>query len=228
MVVLLSALARCGDASGHDLPYERARAAGSPTHNHAGAAFMGRHLLPSFHPDAAASPHVKKCQQLLPGSALARQWEEMQHCTKRCKPHTSTALHNVKNGREFIDHYAVLGVAAAAEPSEIKRVFRELSRKYHPDVNKERYEISAVLDCYDSSSNRRKLTCADAEITGSEDDIYRRITAAYNILSDPDRRASYDSRRLKQIGSGTLTQELSANFEDVLQKQWTTAGHGHV
>jgi hypothetical protein len=229
LVVLLSA-ANCGDASGHDSRghHERARAAGSPTHNHAGTAFMGRHLLPSWHKDAAASSHVKKCPQLLPGSSLERKWEAMPHCTKRCPPHTSTALHNVKTGREFIDHYEVLGVTAAADPSEIKRVFRELSRKYHPDVNKGRYAFTAVLEYHDSSPNRLKLTCAHGEITGSDEDIYRRITAAYNILSDPDRRASYDSRRLMQIGSGALSERLSANFEDALQRQWTTAGDGHV
>ena len=62
------------------------------------------------------------------------------------------------------DYYEVLGVARGASPEDIKRAYRRLARKYHPDVNKE----------------------AGAEET------FKEINRAYEILSEPDVRARYD------------------------------------
>jgi len=100
----------------------------------------------------------------------------------------------------FFHQYQVLGVTAGAEPSEIKRVFRELSRKYHPDVN-------------------RALV---------EEDVYLRITAAYNILSHPEHCAAYDTKRLFQTRPGSSVKQLTNTFENELQRQWTTPVNGHM
>lgn len=65
-----------------------------------------------------------------------------------------------------MDLYALLGLAPGATSSDIKRAYRRLSRRYHPDIN---------------PGDRAAET------------LYRRISEAYQTLVDPDRRRSYDS-----------------------------------
>lgn len=65
---------------------------------------------------------------------------------------------------EFKDYYATLGVPRDAKPDEIKRAYRKLARKYHPDVSKE----------------------PDAELR------FKEVAEAHEALSDPERRAAYD------------------------------------
>ena len=65
---------------------------------------------------------------------------------------------------EFKDYYAVLGLERGAAADEIKKAFRRLARKYHPDVSKE----------------------PDAAARMAE------VNEAHAVLSDPERRAAYD------------------------------------
>jgi curved DNA-binding protein len=65
---------------------------------------------------------------------------------------------------DFKDYYAALGVAKDATADDIKKSFRKLARKYHPDVSKE----------------------PDAEARMKE------VNEAYTVLSDPEKRAAYD------------------------------------
>ncbi len=66
---------------------------------------------------------------------------------------------------DFKDYYAILGVSKTADASEIKRTFRKLARKYHPDVN---------------PNNK----AAEAK--------FKEISEAYEVLSDTDKRKKYD------------------------------------
>lgn len=65
---------------------------------------------------------------------------------------------------EFKDYYQILGVDKAADADAIKKSYRKLARKYHPDVSKE----------------------ADAEARMKE------VNEAYAVLSDLEKRAAYD------------------------------------
>ena len=66
------------------------------------------------------------------------------------------------------DYYKALGVTKGASAEEIKKSYRKLARKYHPDANKG-----------DSASEER----------------FKEISEAYNVLSDSKRRAEYDEAR---------------------------------
>src|SRR5258708_14739811 len=66
---------------------------------------------------------------------------------------------------QFKDYYETLGVPREASAEQIKKAFRRLARKYHPDVSKE----------------------PNAELRMKE------LNEANAVLSDPEKRAAYDA-----------------------------------
>ena len=65
---------------------------------------------------------------------------------------------------EYKDYYTVMGVERDATQAEVKRAYRKLARKYHPDVSKE----------------------SDAE------QRFKEVGEAYAVLKDPEKRTAYD------------------------------------
>ncbi len=65
---------------------------------------------------------------------------------------------------EFKDYYETLSIDRSASDDEIKRAYRRMARKYHPDVSKE----------------------ADADVR------FKEMKEAYEVLKDPKKRAAYD------------------------------------
>ncbi len=91
------------------------------------------------------------------------------------------------------DYYVVLGVSRDASDGDVKRAFRELARKHHPDVNP-----------------------ADAG------EAFREINEAYAVLSDPDARARYDRWGHGDDGSsgfGAVVDAAQDLWNDVLRRR---------
>lgn len=97
---------------------------------------------------------------------------------------------------EFKDYYAVLGVKKTASADEIKKKFRQLALKYHPDRNQ---------------GNK----AAEAK--------FKEISEAYDVLSDEDKRVKYDrfgqywrhsgtSTRAKSYQNSTTTKNTQLDF----------------
>ena len=73
------------------------------------------------------------------------------------------------------DPYALLGVARTATEDEIRKAYRKLARKYHPDVN----------------PNNSKA-----------EDRFKEISLAYEILSDKEKRTRYDEFGAQSFAQG--------------------------
>ncbi len=65
---------------------------------------------------------------------------------------------------QYKDYYKIMGLSRNATQDEVKRAYRKLARKYHPDVSKEK----------------------DAEAK------FKELGEAYEVLKDPEKRAAYD------------------------------------
>jgi molecular chaperone DnaJ len=97
------------------------------------------------------------------------------------------------------DYYQVLGVSRDASDQDIKRAFRELARRHHPDVNPENPDAG---------------------------EQFREINEAYATLSDPSSRARYDrfgnaTHDGAGIGFGAVVDAAQEMLGDVLRRRRT-------
>ena len=90
------------------------------------------------------------------------------------------------------DYYETLGISETSTPEEIKKVYRKLAFKYHPDKNPGNKEAEAK---------------------------FKKISGAYYVLSDPRRRAEYDQmRRLGASSAGDFAGAQGFDFEELLKQ----------
>ena len=75
-------------------------------------------------------------------------------------------LYNKKRRTKMGDYYDVLGVSKTATPTEIKKAYRKLAMKYHPDKNPGNKE---------------------------SEEKFKQIAQAYEVLSDEEKRKKYDT-----------------------------------
>src|SRR5204863_2824705 len=84
-----------------------------------------------------------------------------------------------------MDLYSLLGLAPGATSADIKRAYRRLARRYHPDIN---------------PGDRAAET------------LYKRISDAYETLVDPERRRAYDAAE-PQSGEARATSFEFSGFD---------------
>jgi len=89
------------------------------------------------------------------------------------------------------DLYDILGVARTASADEVKKAYRRLAKKYHPDVN-------------------------PGDKAG--EDKFKEVTAAFEVLGDPKRRALYD-----EFGADSLRSGFDPSKADAY-RQWKRQG----
>jgi curved DNA-binding protein len=97
---------------------------------------------------------------------------------------------------EYKDYYKVLGLTKEATQDDIKRVYRKLARKYHPDISKE----------------------------SNAEEQFKEVGEAYEVLKDPEKRAAYNQlgedlkaqRHSRPPPGGNAGAGRSADFDDFL------------
>ena len=90
----------------------------------------------------------------------------------------------------FIDYYSILGIDKSASEADIKKAYRKLARKYHPDVNPD-----------DKEAEHK----------------FKEVNEANEVLSDPEKRKKYDTYgqdwkhadQFEQAGAGAGGQQRS-------------------
>ena len=88
------------------------------------------------------------------------------------------------------DHYETLGVARDATDEELKRAYRKMARRYHPDANPG-----------DPSAEAR----------------FKEVSAAYEVLSDPERRSRFDRFGTDDPNAARVADPFSGGFGSIFE-----------
>lgn len=99
------------------------------------------------------------------------------------------------------DYYKILGVGHSASDTEIKKAYRKLAMKYHPDRN----------------SNDKK-----------SEEKFKEIQKAYGVLSDPQKRAAYDQFGEAGVNPSMGGGGFSDIFEDIFENIFSSGRRGRT
>ncbi len=99
------------------------------------------------------------------------------------------------------DYYDVLGISREADEGEVKKAFRKLARELHPDVNKD---------------------------DPAAEDKFKEAAEAYEVLSDSDRRATYDRYGHEGLRSGGYNPNFEGfgSVSDIFEALFGASGIG--
>ncbi len=107
---------------------------------------------------------------------------------------------------EYKDYYGILGIAKDADEKEIRRAFRKLARKHHPDVNPNNPEA---------------------------EQRFKEISEAYSVLSDTEKRQLYDRfgaqwEQVQQAQAAGVSPEEFARYGQAGQAAQAGSGRGYT
>ena len=88
------------------------------------------------------------------------------------------------------DYYEILGVKKDASQDDLKKAFRHLARKFHPDLNKGSKEA---------------------------EEKFKEVNEAYQVLSDPQKKAQYDQVGHADFKPGEYTQARTPSYDDLFR-----------
>ena len=88
------------------------------------------------------------------------------------------------------DYYKILGVKKDASQDDLKKAFRHLARKYHPDLNKGSKEA---------------------------EEKFKEVNEAYQVLSDPQKKSQYDQVGHAEFRPGEYTQAPPPSYDDLFR-----------
>jgi molecular chaperone DnaJ len=88
------------------------------------------------------------------------------------------------------DYYEILGVKRDVSPDDLKKAFRHLARKYHPDLNKGSKEA---------------------------EEKFKEINEAYQVLSDPQKKAQYDQVGHAEFRPGDAASYKPPSYDDLFR-----------
>ena len=88
------------------------------------------------------------------------------------------------------DYYEILGVKRDASPDDLKKAFRHLARKYHPDLNKGSKEA---------------------------EEKFKEVNEAYQVLSDPQKKAQYDQVGHAEFRPGDAASYKPPSYDDLFR-----------
>lgn len=98
------------------------------------------------------------------------------------------------------DYYEVLGVSKTATPEEIKKAYRQMAIKFHPDKNPGNKEA---------------------------EDKFKEAAEAYEVLSDADKKAKYDRFGHQAMGAGGGNYGGGMNMDDIFSQFGDVFGDGN-
>lgn len=119
---------------------------------------------------------------------------------------------------EFKDYYKVLGVEKTATADEIKKSFRRLARKYHPDVSKESDAAARM-----SELNEANAVISDPEKRVAYDALGSQHQAGREFRPPPNWDAGFE---FSGGGAGPAGQDFSDFFEELFGRQARAARAG--
>eukprot|EP01102_Stenamoeba_stenopodia_P003491 TRINITY_DN1354_c0_g1_i1.p4 TRINITY_DN1354_c0_g1~~TRINITY_DN1354_c0_g1_i1.p4 ORF type:complete len:150 (-),score=35.55 TRINITY_DN1354_c0_g1_i1:39-488(-) len=97
-----------------------------------------------------------------------------------------------------MSHYSVLGLDASCDFDDVKRSYRHLAKRLHPDKN-----------------TNTNISADDHNNTNNDAELFQRVLQAYQVLSNPISRAAYDKQLAENALRKTVAIAEEVDLEDM-------------